>query len=448
MGLFHRILFKFNFIIGDSMQVSIQRPTEGLEHVITVSVGSEGMTSVVEQRLKEIQKTVRIDGFRPGKVPMNMVRARHLQQVRAEALENLLYDTFFKAADQEQVRVAGILGFEEVSANEGEDIRFVTRFESYPSIALPDFSSVSLEKITAEITDNDVNEMIEKLREMRKTYVVVDKSSASGDMVNLDFSGSIDGVQFDGGSAENVPLVLGSGRMIPGFEDGIVGMKAGDQKVIDVTFPESYQATHLAGKTAQFDIKVNSVQETQLPEVNEEFIKTFGVDSGNIEAFREDVKKNLSRQVGLSLLKQNKDNVMHALLAAVNFDTPKSLVERELRAMMDAMAKRMQEQGVKADSLNAENYREEAGKRVSLGLLLGEVVRANELKADEVTVREILAIEADSYDNPEEFVAWYLADQSRRAEVEAIAIENAVVELVMSKAKVTEVSKPLAELAG
>ncbi|MBD3767563.1 MAG: trigger factor [Gammaproteobacteria bacterium] len=430
------------------MQVSIQRPTEGLEHVITVSVGSEGMTSAVEQRLKEIQKTVRMDGFRPGKVPMNMVRARHLQQVRAEALENLLYDSFFKAADQEQVRVAGILGFEEVSANEGEDIRFVTRFETYPSIALPDFTGVSVEKVTADITDSDVDDMIQRLREMRKTYVVVDKPAANGDMVNLDFSGSIDGVKFDGGSAENVSLVLGSGRMIPGFEDGILGMKAGEQKVIDVTFPEGYQAAHLAGKTAQFDIKVNSVQETKLPEVDEAFIKTFGVDAGTLEAFREDVKKNLSRQVNLSLIKQNKDNVMHALLAAVNFDTPKTLVERELRAMMDAMTKRMREQNMPASDLNPDNYREEATKRVSLGLLLGEVVRANALKADEATVREILAIEADSYDNPEQFIEWYLADQNRRAEVEAIAIENAVVDLVMSKAKVTEVSKPLAELAG
>ena len=430
------------------MQVSIQRPTEGLEHVITVSVGSEGMTSAVEQRLKEIQKTVRMDGFRPGKVPMNMVRARHLQQVRAEALENLLYDTFFKAADQEQVRVAGILGFEEVSANEGEDIRFVTRFESYPSIAMPDFTAVSVEKVTADIKDSDVDDMIQRLREMRKTFVVADKAAANGDMVNLDFSGSIDGVKFDGGSAENVPLVLGSGRMIPGFEDGILGMKAGEQKVIDVTFPEGYQAAHLAGKTAQFDIKVNSVQETQLPEVDEEFIKTFGVDAGTVEAFREDVKKNLSRQVSLSLIKQNKDNVMHALLAAANFDTPKTLVERELRAMMEAITKRMREQNMPANDLNPDNYREEATKRVSLGLLLGEVVRANELKADEATVREILAIEADSYDNPEQFIEWYLGDQNRRAEVEAIAIENAVVDLVMSKAKVTEVSKPLAELAG
>lgn len=430
------------------MQVSIQRPTEGLEHVITVSVGSEGMTSAVEQRLKEIQKTVRMDGFRPGKVPMNMVRARHLQQVRAEALENLLYDTFFKAADQEQVRVAGILGFEEVSANEGEDIRFVTRFESYPSIAMPDFTAVSVEKVTADIKDSDVDDMIQRLREMRKTFVVADKAAANGDMVNLDFTGSIDGVKFDGGSAENVPLVLGSGRMIPGFEDGILGMKAGEQKVIDVTFPEGYQAAHLAGKTAQFDIKVNSVQETQLPEVDEEFIKTFGVDAGTVEAFREDVKKNLSRQVSLSLIKQNKDNVMHALLAAASFDTPKTLVERELRAMMEAMTKRMREQNMPTNDLNPDNYREEATKRVSLGLLLGEVVRANELKADEATVREILAIEADSYDNPEQFIEWYLADQNRRAEVEAIAIENAVVDLVMSKAKVTEVSKPLAELAG
>ncbi|MCH9743210.1 MAG: trigger factor [Proteobacteria bacterium] len=430
------------------MQVSIQRPTEGLEHVITVSVAGEGLSNAVDTRLKSIQKTVKMDGFRPGKVPMAMVRARHLQQVRAEALEELLYETFFKAAEQEKVRVAGILGFEEISANDGEDVRFVTRFESYPEIAVPAFSGLSMEKVVADITDADIDAMIERLREMRKTYAVVDKAAELGDMVNIDFVGSIDGVNFDGGSAQNVPLVLGSGRMIPGFEDGIIGMKAGDSKVIDVTFPAEYQAAHLAGKTAQFAMTMNSVQQAQLPEVDADFIKTFGVESGSVADFRADVKKNLTRQVGLSLIKQNKENVMNALLAAATFTLPKTLVERELRGMVEAVAKRMQEQGMKADGVDPETMRDEASKRVALGLLLGEVVRAEGLKADEALVREILSLEADGYDNPEQFVQWYLADQQRRAEVEAIAIENAVVDLVMSKAKVTEVKKALADIAG
>jgi len=432
------------------MQVSIQRPTEGLEHVITVSLAGEGLKTAVDAKLKEIQKTVRMDGFRPGKVPMAMVKTRHGQQVRAEALEEILYDTFFKAADQEKVRVAGILGFEEISANDGEDIRFVTRFETYPAIAMPDFTGISMEKVVANVSDAEVDAMIERLRDMRKTFVATDDAAASGDMTNIDFVGSIDGVNFDGGSAENVPLVLGSGRMIPGFEDGIMGMKAGEKKVIDVTFPEAYQAAHLAGKTAQFAITVNSVQKSALPEVDAEFMKAFGVESGSVADFREDVKKNLTRQVGLSLMKQNKENAMTALLAAATFDVPKSLVEREVRGMMESMAKRMQEQGAKMDPnlMQPENFREEASKRVSLGLLLGEVVKANNLKADESVVRDILALEADSYDNPQQFVDWYLSDKQRRTEVEAIAIENAVVELVMSKAQVTEVAKALEELAG
>lgn len=430
------------------MQVSIQRPTEGLEHVITVSVAGEGLSNAVDTRLKSIQKTIKMDGFRPGKVPMAMVRARHLQQVRAEALEELLYDSFFKAAEQEKVRVAGILGFEEISANDGEDVRFVTRFESYPEIAIPAFSGLSMEKVVADITDADIDAMIERLREMRKTYAVVDKTAELGDMVNIDFIGSIDGVNFDGGSAQNVPLVLGSGRMIPGFEDGIIGMKAGENKVVDVTFPAEYQAAHLAGKTAQFAMTVNSVQQAQLPEVDADFIKTFGVESGSVADFRADVKKNLTRQVGLSLIKQNKENVMNALLAAATFTVPKTLVERELKGMVDAVAKRMQEQGMKADGVDPETMRDEASKRVALGLLLGEVVRAEGLKADEALVRDILSLEADGYDNPEQFIQWYLADQQRRAEVEAIAIENAVVDLVMSKAKVTEVKKALADIAG
>jgi trigger factor len=432
------------------MQVSIQRPTEGLEHLITVSLAGEGLKSAIDARLKEIQKTVKMDGFRPGKVPMAMVKARHGQQVRAESLEEILYDSFFKAADQEGVRVAGILGFEEISANEGEDIRFVTRFETYPTVTLPEFSSLSMEKVVANVSDTQVDEMIERLREMRKTFAPTEDAAAAGDMTNIDFVGSIDGVPFDGGSAENVPLVLGSGRMIPGFEDGITGMKAGEQKTIDVTFPEVYQAAHLAGKTAQFAITVNSVQKSALPEIDAEFMKAFGVESGSVADFRADVKKNLERQVGLSLMKHNKENAMEALLAAVTLDVPKSLVERELRGMMESMAKRMQEQGAKLDPnlMQAENFRDEATKRVSLGLLLGEVVKTNNLKADEATVREILALEADSYDNPQQFVEWYLSDKNRRTEVEAIAIENAVVELVMSQAKLTEVAKALEELAG
>ncbi len=432
------------------MQVSIQRPTEGLEHLITVSFAGAGLESAIDARLKEIQKTVKMDGFRPGKVPMALVKARHGQQVRAESLEEILYDSFFKAADQEGVRVAGILGFEEISANEGEDIRFVTRFETYPRVTLPEFSSLSMEKVVANVSDTQVDEMIERLREMRKTFVPTEDAAAAGNMTNIDFVGSIDGVPFDGGSAENVPLVLGSGRMIPGFEDGITGMKAGEQKTIDVTFPEVYQAAHLAGKTAQFAITVNSVQKSALPEIDAEFMKAFGVESGSVDDFRADVKKNLERQVGLSLMKQNKENAMETLLAAVTLDVPKSLVERELRSMMESMAKRMQEQGAKLDPnlMQAENFRNEATKRVSLGLLLGEVVKTNNLKADEATVREILSLEADSYDNPQQFVDWYLSDKNRRTEVEAIAIENAVVELVMSQAKLTEVAKALEELAG
>ncbi len=432
------------------MQVSIQRPTEGLEHVITVSLAGEGLKTAVDAKLKEIQKTVHMDGFRPGKVPMAMVKTRHGQRVRAEALEEILYDSFFKAANQEKIRVAGILGFEEISANDGEDIRFVTRFETYPTIAMPDFAGISMEKVVANVSDAEVDAMIERLRDMRKTFVATEDAAASGDMSNIDFVGSIDGVNFDGGSAENVSLVLGSGRMIPGFEDGIMGMKTGEKKVIDVTFPEAYQAAHLAGKTAQFAITVNSVQKSVLPEVDAEFMKAFGVESGSVADFREDVKKNLTRQVGLSLMKQNKENAMTALLAAATFDVPKSLVERELRGMMESMAKHMQEQGAKVDPslMQPENFREEAAKRVSLGLLLGEVVKANNLKADESVVRDILALEADSYDNPQQFIDWYLSDKERRTEVEAIAIENAVVELIMSQAKLTEVVKALEELAG
>lgn len=432
------------------MQISIQRPNEGLEHVMTVSVNGEGLQTTIEKRLKDIQKSVRMDGFRPGKVPMNIVRARHGQQAHSEAVEDMLYETFFNAARQEGLNVAGILGFEEVSANAGEDFRFTTKFEIYPAIQLPDFSKLSMEKTVAHITETDIEDMIAKLRDMKKVFEKTDKEAASGDMTNIDFSGSIDGVKFDGGSAENVPLVLGSGRMIPGFEDGIMGMKAGETKTIDVTFPEGYQAAHLAGKVAQFDITVNSVQESKLPELDAEFIKTFGVEDGTIESFRVDVKKNLERQVNLSLIKQNKENVMKALVEEVTFSVPTTLVEREVRSMIENVRARMKDQGMNPDQMpiDPENLKDDAAKRVQLGLLLGEVVRTHEIKPDAAKVRDILMLEAEGYDNPQQFMDWYLSDKQRRAEVEAIAVENAVVELVMAAANVKEVAKALDALAG
>lgn len=432
------------------MQVSIQRPSEGLVHSMTVSVAGEGLKNTVELRLKEIQKTVRMDGFRPGKVPMNMVRQRHYQQAHSEAVEELLYATFQQAVKQEGFNVAGILGFSDVSANDGEDFKFTASFDIYPEITLPEFSSLTMEKIVADIKDSDIDAMIEKLRDMRKTFEKSNAAAQSGDMVNIDFSGSLDGVKFDGGSAENVPLVLGSGRMIPGFEDGIIGMTAGEAKVINVTFPEAYQAAHLAGKETQFNITVNSVQTAKLPEVDTDFIKTFGVEDGTVESFRADVRKNLERQVSLSLIKENKDVVMNALSASVSFSVPESLVVRESRMMAESMRDRMRQQGANPDQMpmNPEMFKADAEKRVLLGLLLGEVINKHQIKPSDEKVREILALEAEGYDDPEQFMTWYLSDRQRRMEVEGIALENAVVDFVMSQAKVTEVPKSLDALAG
>lgn len=426
------------------MQVSIQPTNEALVSVMTVSVPNSGVGERVERRLKEIQKTMKMDGFRPGKVPMNHVRQRYHGQAQAESVEDAMYEAFNLAVKSEQLAIAGLLGIENVEFKD-DAISFSARYDVFPEVKLPELSSISVEKSVVDISDADVDAMIEKLRDMRKTFSVVEESAQDGDMVNIDFVGSLNGEKFDGGSAENVPLVLGSGRMIPGFEQGIIGMKAGETKTIDVTFPETYQAAHLAGKVTQFEITVNSVQRASLPAVDAEFMSAFGIENGNMDSFKEDVRKNLARQVNLSLMRENRDFVLSALQSAVTFDVPKSLVLRELEAML----KEMQERGQTMPSAEiAEQMKVTASERVSLGLLMAEVIKAHNLSPSEEKVKELLALEAEGYDEPEQFIQWYLSDKQRRQQVEGLALEHAIVDLVFAQAQVKPVSKSLDSLAG
>jgi trigger factor len=426
------------------MQVSIQPTNEALVSVMTVSVPNSGVGERVARRLKEIQKTMRMDGFRPGKVPMNLVQQRYHGQTQAESIEDAVYNAFNQAVKAKQVAIAGLLGIENVDFKD-DTISFSARYDVFPEISLPDLSSISVEKSVVEISDADVDAMIEKLREMRKVFSVVEEAAQDGDMVNIDFVGSLNGEKFDGGSAENVPLVLGSGRMIPGFEAGIIGMKAGETKTIDVTFPEAYQAAHLAGKETQFDITVNSVQRASLPEVDAEFMSAFGIEDGNVDAFKEDVRKNLARQVNLSLMRENREFVLDALTSAVTFDVPKSLVFHEVESMLKEMHERGQG---KPSSEVVEQMKATAGERVSMGLLMAEIIKKHNLTPSEDKVKELLALEADGYDEPEQFIQWYLNDKQRRQQVEGLALEHAIVELVFAQAKVTPVTKSLDSLAG
>ncbi len=423
------------------MQVSIQPTSEVLVSIMTVSVPNSGVNERVDRRLKEIQKSMRMDGFRPGKVPMNLVRQRYHFSTRSEVVESFVFDTFNQAVRDQQLSVAGLLNVEDLDFKD-DTVSFNARFDVFPSIELPALASISVEKAVVELSEKDIDDMIEKLREMRKTFEVIDDAAQTGDMVNIDFSGSLDGVKFEGGSAENLPLVLGSGRMIPGFEDGILGMKAGETKTIQVTFPEAYQAAHLAGKETAFEIKVNSVQRGKLPEIDAEFMSAFGVEDANIDSFRADVRKNLERQVKLSLMKENRDRVLDALAQMVNFPVPQSLVYREVEAMLK------EKNGDRPSKEVFEQMKDLAGKRVSMGLLMAEIIKVHEVNASEDSIREILAIESEGYDDPEQFINWYLGDKQRRQQVEGVALEHAIVDLVFAKAQVTPLIRSIDSLAG
>ncbi|WP_178861550.1 trigger factor [Thiomicrorhabdus cannonii] len=434
------------------MQVTVQKPEQGLEHKITVTFPSDELNGQIEKRLNEIRRNVRMDGFRPGKVPLNVVKKRHGEQVKQEVMGENIQRKFYDAVMQESLNVAGYPMFDELEDKDGQ-ITFTARFETYPEITVPEFSGVTVEKVAAEVTDEDVEKMITRLREQRmawKPSKSAAKKAKKGEQVIIDFVGKLDGEAFEGGSAENVPLELGSGRMIPGFEDGIEGMKKGEEKTIEVTFPENYHAESLKGKTATFDITVHSIQTKELPEIDEEFVKSFGIEAGTEEALRAEIKENMEKELARAVQSKNRTAVLNALNEIVDVQLPKSLVEQEAQQLMNNMVQNMQRQGVKASDVNitAEQYEDDAKKRVKLGLVMGDIIRANKIEATDDEVNAYIAEQAASYEEPAEVIDWYQKNPQALNEIRAILVENKVAEKIMSEAKVSEVKKSFDEVIG
>ena len=432
------------------MQVSVEKPEQGLEHKMTVTFPSAELDAKVEKRLGEMRRTVKMDGFRPGKVPLGMVKKRYSAQVRQELLGEVIHHAFFDATEKESLQVAGYPEFDDVDLSEGE-IKFVARFDTYPEIALPDFSKIKLEKMTAEVTDADVDKMIQRLQEQRSAWKPASaaKKAKKGEQVIIDFVGKLDGVEFDGGKAENVPLELGSGRMIPGFEDGILGMKKGETKTIDVTFPEEYQAENLKGKTAQFDITVHSVQTKQLPELDEEFIKSFGIDDGKEETLRKEIRDNMERELKRTLDARNRQAAFDALDGVIDVDVPKSLVAQEAQGMLEQYVQRMEQQGLpkgQMSGMTPDLFTEEAKKRVKLGLIIGDIIRVNDIKASQEDIDAFIADQASAYEDPTEIKQWYDEHPERLSEVRSILVESAVAKKIQDEAKVKEVKKAFDEV--
>jgi trigger factor len=438
------LFFEFLRDLRIFMQVSVERPEQGLEHKITVTFPADALESQVEKRLAEMRRTVRMDGFRPGKVPLNVIKKRYAPQVRQELLGEVIHYAFFDAADKESLTVAGYPTFENVDLDNNQ-ITFTAKFEVYPEITLPAFTAVEMEKVSAEVTDDDVEKMIQRLREQRSAWKPTDgKKAKEGRQVIIDFVGKLDGVEFEGGKAENVPLEIGSGRMILGFEDGIVGMKKGETKTIDVTFPENYHAENLKGKTVQFDITVHSVQLKQLPEIDEAFVKSFGIDDGTEASLRAEIRENMQRELNRTLANMNRQAAFDALEKVVDVQVPQSLVEQEAQSMLEGYVQRLEQQGMprgQMSGLSADIFSEEAKKRVKLGLIIGDVIRLNEFKASNEEIDAYIADQASAYEDPQEVKQWYTQNPERLNEVRSFIVENAVANKIMAEAKVAEVKK-------
>lgn len=420
------------------MQVSVEN-TSALERRMTIGVPAERIETEVNKRLQQTARNAKIAGFRPGKVPMSVIRQRYEDGARQDALGEVIQASFYEAVVAQKLNPAGAPSVEPKSFEKGKDLEYVATFEVFPEFTVAGFESIAVERLSAEVTDSDLDKMLEILRKQNVRFEVADRAAQNEDQLNIDFVGKVDGEVFAGGSATGTQLVLGSGRMIPGFEDGLVGAKAGEERVLNVTFPEDYQNLELAGKAAVFTVTVNSVSEPKLPELNEEFFKRFGIKETGIDGFRTEVRKNMERELRQAIKSKVKNQVMDGLLAANPIEVPKALLENEVNRLR---VQAVQQFGgnIKPDQLPAELFEEQAKRRVELGLIVAEVVKQFDIKPDDVRVREMILEMASAYQEPEQVVAWYYKNEQQMNEVRSVVLEEQVVDTVLQKASVTDKS--------
>ncbi|WP_426360167.1 trigger factor [Pseudocolwellia sp. HL-MZ19] len=421
------------------MQVSVET-TQGLERRLTISVPAESVDVEVKNRLRHIARTQKINGFRPGKVPPSVIQKRYGQSVRQEVAGELMQRNFVDAIVAEKINPAGRPNFVAKSNEEGKALEFEATFEIYPEVELKDLNSINVEKPKVEVTDSDLDEMFVTLQNQHKTWKENKRKTKKGDKLTLDFTGRIDGEDFEGGKAESFELELGASRMIPGFETDIIGMKAGEEKTIKVTFPDDYHAENLKGKEAEFDIVLHKTEGPVLPEIDEEFAKLFGVEAGGVEALRAEVSKNMSRELTQAVKAKVKEQVINGLLEAHEVDIPAALIAQEVDVLRQQAMQRFagQMDPNNLPELPAEMFEEQAKKRVKTGLLLGEVIKVNELKVDENKVNELIASAASAYEDPKEVIEYYTTNKELNQQMQNVALEEQAVEVVLASAKVKE----------
>ena len=420
------------------MQVSIESST-GLERQLKIGVPADRIESEVAQRLQKATKTVSIKGFRKGKVPLKVVKQQFGKGVRQEVVGEIVNSSFYEAIAQEKLQPVGQPRIDDLKDSECQDLEFLAVFEVYPEIELADLGKVSITRPVTDLNDSDLDKMIEVLRDQQATFEASDKPAVDGDQLNIDYVGTKGGEEFAGGKAEGQDLVLGSSSMIPGFEDGLVGANPGDEKVLKLKFPKDYHAEELKGAKVEFAVVVNSVSSKQMPEMNDEFFKLYGVDEGGVEKFREDVMQNMERELRNAMRSKIKNRVMNQLFDLNKVELPALLVDNEITQLKQQMVQQFGGgQQIDLSMLPDDMFREKAERRASLGVIVSEIVKVEELTPDEDSVRERINEIASTYEQPKEVVDYYYSQQQLLSSVEAVVLEDQVTELVLSKAKVAD----------
>jgi trigger factor len=429
------------------MQATIEK-VSNLERRLNVSLPMQEIENEVESRLKRMARNLRMHGFRPGKVPFRLVQQTYGGQVRQEVLGDVLQKSFGEAVRQQNLRVAGYPRFEPKPGAESNQVEFSATFEVYPEVSVGELSAVQVERPAVTVGEVEVDKTIEILRKQRTHYQEVEREARTGDTITIDYQGTINGQVFEGGSGTDHSTVLGEGRLLAGFEAEVLGLRAGESRTFELTFPEDYHGKEVAGKTANFHVTVKRVAEPVVPEANADFAKALGIPDGDLGKMRTDVKGNLEREVRRRRDGRVKEQVMKALLENSSIELPKSLVQIETERLMEGMRRDLEARGLKTEQMPmpAEAFEPEARKRVTLGLIIAELVKREGLQARPEQVKAVVQDYAQSYEKPEDVVRWYYQSQERLREVESLVLENNVVDWVLSKARVEDKATDFDEL--
>lgn len=410
---------------------------------LTVKVPVGTIQSKVESRIRSLAKTAKIDGFRKGKVPVSHIRAQYGAGIQQEVINDVIRDTVFQVLADKKVRAVGVPSIDDVKL-ENDFLVYQASVETMPEVQVKGLDEIEVERQVATVSDEDVDTMIENLQKQRQTFETKDGELGDGDEATFDFEGSIDGEKFEGGSAEDFRLVIGSGQMIPGFEDGMKGMKAGEERAIKVTFPEDYQAENLKGKEADFKISLKEVKEAKLPELNDEFFELFGVTEGGLDKLKTDVRKNMEREIKNAARNQVKQAAFDALVDKNEFDVPNAMLAAEIDRQRNLMLQRFAQQfGANPNTFDKnmlpdELFEDQALRAVRLGVLVGQIIDKQKLEVDQERVTAFIAEAAENYEDPNEVIEYFTKDKQERAGIEAVVLEDQVVEYILSQAKVTD----------